>query len=505
MAEQKVGPEAKAAFAALLVLAGGAAILDVGVIGWIVAPICILLGWFAILRAPLRATMLTLMFFALTLENPAEVPAAGQWKSPFFYLGALLLTHFKTVIGGFWFFGGMDLMLFGAGVSWFLRTRRNRGGIGTPQPMIRLAQLCYAAIVFTWLVGKWHGGANNSMAVWQIDRVMYLPAVFLLCQAAFTQPNDYLAVGKVAMAAAVLRALQAMYVRAVVPETFDPVFQESSLPYTTTHHDSLLFATAFVVLVAMLFERVGRKSIWLTVLAGPILMGGMIANDRRLVWIDIMLVLIAIYFVTEQSAFKRRLRRVVFVAVPLVATYVAVGWGAKGGIFKPVNIIRSAVDSSSDGSTAWRDLENFNLIYTIRQRPIVGIGYGHGFWEAWPMPVVDYALERFIPHNSILGLWCYGGYIGYSGITLLWVVGIYFALRAYYNTKIPMEKAAALVAMGVVIIYYAQCFGDLGLGAWTCVFLVGPALAIAGKLAVKNGGWTPLRRPPTVETARSQP
>jgi hypothetical protein len=490
MAEQKVGADAKAAFALLLVLAGGATLLDVGIIGWIVAPICILLGWFAIMRAPLRTTMLTLMFFALILENPAEIPAAGQWKSPFITLGALMLTHFKTVIGGFWFFGGMDLMLLGAGVSWFVKARHNRRGIGTPYPLIKLAHCCYFAIMFTWLVGKWHGGADGSMAVWQIDRVMYLPAVFLLCQAAFRGPDDYIAVGKVWFAAAILRSLQAMYVRSVVPETFDPVFGEWSLPYATTHHDSALFATATVMLVTMLMQRVGRKAVWAAVLAGPILLGGMIANDRRLVWLDIIFVLVAVYLITEQTAFKRKLQRSLIVLIPIVAGYVAVGWGSKAGIFKPVNIIRSSVDSSTDGSTAWRDLENFNLIYTMRGHPLVGTGYGHGFWEIWPQPVVDYQLERFIPHNSILGLWCYGGYVGYTGITLLWVGGVYFAVRANYKSKVPLEKAAAQVVMGVVLTYYSQCFGDLGLGAWTCVFLVGPAIAIAGKLAVKSGAWT---------------
>lgn len=489
MAEQKVGSDVKAALGALLALAGAASLLGIGFIGWIVTPICILLGWFAIMRAPLRATMLTLMFFALTLENPAEIPAAGQWKSPFFSIGALLLTHFKTVVGGFWFFGGMDLMLLGAGASWYLNGRKNRGGIGTPRPMIKLAQLCYAAILFTWFVGKFRGG-DGSMAVWQIDRVMYLPAVFLLCQAAFKGPDDYVAIGKVALAAALLRSLQAIYVRATVAETYAVGDTESSLPYTTTHHDSVLFGTATIILVALLIQRAGRKRVRLALLTGPILFGGMIANDRRLVWVDIVLALGTIYVVTEQNAIKRKLQRLALVLVPLVAGYIAVGWGAQGGIFKPVAMLRSTLDSSTDASTAWRDLENFNLIYTIKIHPLIGVGYGNGFWEAWPQPVVDYLLERFIPHNSILGLWCYGGYVGYTGITLLWAMGVYFAVRAYDTSKVPMERAAALVAMGVVIIYYSQCFGDLGLGSWTAVFLVAPALTVACKLAVKCGAWT---------------
>ena len=46
MAAPSIPAEAKAAFVAMLVLAGLASILDVGIIGWLVGPICILLGWF---------------------------------------------------------------------------------------------------------------------------------------------------------------------------------------------------------------------------------------------------------------------------------------------------------------------------------------------------------------------------------------------------------------------------------------------------------------------------
>jgi len=486
-AADRVPADAKVAFGTALILAGIAALLDVGAIGWIVTPLCVFLGVFAVFRAPLRATMLTLMFFTLVLENPAEGVGAGLWKSPFYSIGALFLTHWKTVVGGPWFFGGLDLMLVTAGLTWFVHYRGRRSAIATPAPMIRLAQLVYVTIVFMVLVGRWRNG-NPGMAVWQINRVMYLPGVFLLCQAAFTRADDYIAVGKVMLVAAVLRASQAIYVRSVVDATVDPLTGESSLPYATTHHDSMLFAMGTVLLMALILQRVPKAEL-LAALLGPILVGGMIANDRRMVWIQIIMVFAAIYLVTKQNAFKRKLQRALLFLLPLVALYVMVGWGASGGIFKPVQVIRSAVDSSTDGSTAWRDFENFNLIYTLRDFPITGVGYGNGFNERWRLPVVDYALERFIPHNSILGLWCYGGYIGYTGLTLLWVGGVFFALRAYRFSNVPLEKAAALVSFASILIYYIQCFGDMGLGTFTGVFLVAPSLTVGSKLAVKSGGW----------------
>jgi len=487
-APPKVPSEAKAAFIALLVIAGTASIIDNGVIGWIVAPFCILLGWFAILRAPLRNTMLTLMFFGLVLENPSEGPASGQWATPFQPIGALMLAHFKATLGGWMFFGGMDLMLAAAVAAYFMHGRAARRGIPTPRPMIKLAQLTFATIVFTLVLGKLRGG-DTSFAVWQIDRVIYLPTVFLLCQSAFSTPGDYFAVGKVALSAALLRATQAMYVRMTVSHTVDAVTNESSLPYATTHNDSMLFATGSVILVSLILQRAGKKYNRLAMWAIPVLIGGMIANNRRMVWVEIILVFFTLYMMTDTNAFKRKMNRILLLSAPVLVGYIAAGWGSSSGIFKPVKVIRSAVDSSADTSTAWRDLENFNLVFTMRNFPITGVGYGNGFWEMWPMPAVDYTLERYVPHDSILGLFCYGGVIGYFGITTLWVAGIYFAIRSYHHCKDPFQKAAALTSFGAVLVYYLQCFGDMGLGSWTGVYLVAPAMAIASKLAVTSGAW----------------
>jgi len=287
----------------------------------------------------------------------------------------------------------------------------------------------------------------------------------------------------------VLRSLQGLYVRNFIPNTTDPLTGESDMPYATTHNDSMLFATGSVILVAMVLQNAGRKATRWVWLFGPILVGGMLANHRRIVWVEIILVFATVYLMTDMNAFKRRLNKVMLALAPLALGYVAVGWNSTAGPFKPVQVIKSAVDSSSDMSTAWRDLENFNLVFTTRQYPLFGVGYGHGFWEMWPMPFVPYELERFIPHNSILGLFCYGGYVGYAGVTALWVGGVYFAIRAYHHSKVPLEKAAALGCLGAILTYYLQCFGDMGLGSWTGVFLVAPAIAVACKLAVASGAW----------------
>jgi len=215
----------------------------------------------------------------------------------------------------------------------------------------------------------------------------------------------------------------------------------------------------------------------------------MLANNRRMVWVESLLVLATLYLMTAMNPIKRKIQNALKACSPLILLYVIIGWGSSAKIFKPVKIIRSAVDSKSDSSTQWRDLENFNLLSTFKEHPFLGTGYGHGFTEVVTLPSVDYSLERFVPHNSIAGLWAYCGYFGYTMMTALWVAGVYFGIRAYHAATAPTEKAAALVSFGAILIYYLQCYGDMGLGSWTGVFMVAPSLAMAAKLCTANGAW----------------
>ena len=144
MADAKLGADVKLTFGLAIVLTLLGLAIDNGVIGWILALIVLPLLIYAMANAPLRSSLLVLMFCALTLENPSEMPASGQWKSPLYMLGSLMLTHLKQTIGGSFFFSGMDIMLATLGmITWIRRSNGNPidriGAFPTPRPMVKLA------------------------------------------------------------------------------------------------------------------------------------------------------------------------------------------------------------------------------------------------------------------------------------------------------------------------------------------------------------------------------
>jgi hypothetical protein len=444
-------------------------------------------------KIPIRHSLLVLSFLCLTLENPSEVFAWGKWKSPLATLGALLLAHLKeTLHSNALIFSGLDLALVLLAGIWAVRRMLGspidlRGHVPPAPPLRRAAFVCLAGIGGIWLFGMVHAGFSFSNSLWQIFRVVYLPCVFLLFCAALRGPADSRALGIALLCAALLRASLAIYIRHLFPNIRD-------LDFATTHFDSMLFADAFLLVVVIFFQRPTLRNFGLAAATLPLLIWGMKANNRRLVWVELGLGLLVVYLITPMTRLKRRISQTVVLSIPLIAIYCAAGWNSSAGIFGPVRKIRSVTDSSYDTSTLWRDLENYNLYYTFKMHPFLGTGFGHEYTEQITLPAIsaDYSLYRYAPHNSILGMLAYEGVIGFAVTWLIIPIGIFFAVRSLDASRSPRDRAAALTSIGVLVVYMLHLYGDMALGTWTSVFTVAPALALTAKLAVAVGAW-PLR------------
>lgn len=463
--------------------------------GYLVGFVSFALICFAMVRIPLRSSMLGLMFFAIVLPNPAE-GTPTTWQPPFSVLGAALLNHLNTIDRG----GPLSsIPVSGAEIfmAWLYlvhryrkstRSRIDAGTLPVPRPLMQLAYVSLGTTAFAWLHGLASGG-NFGMSLWQVNAVLYTPLLFMLFSISLRGPDDHADLARVFLGAAIYKSLLAVYVMSTKVIVVSPT--ESVPPaYATAHADSMLFALAIVIVLAGAIERADKRWIRLVLVVLPVLLAGTHANNRRLAWVEITLVLLVLYFVSRETTLKRRIRRTVYVIVPIAALYVAAGWNSQGGgFFKPAQMVRSVVDAKSDGSSMWRELENYNVLATFWQHMVLGTGYGHEYLEIVYMPMVDYVLERYLPHNSYLGLWAYTGTVGVFGLSALWMGGLYFAMRAYHRTQDPKIATAAVVSFGAVPIYLVQCYGDLGLTSWTGTFMMGASLAVSGKLATYTQQW----------------
>ncbi len=493
--EARVGSDVKMAVGVSVALIGLCMLIGDTLVGMCLGAVIIPLLFYAASRVPIRLSLMPLMFLALVLPNPSEGIMTGKdYFPPFMSLGAIVLDHWNTFdpLLSFASFSGMDVCFVCLGlIAWFRRssgsTIDNAGRIATPQPLIQLAYVSLVSTAFVWLWGMVTGGDFKN-SLWQLNAVVYCPLVFLLFQTSIRGSADLRPFAYVLLSAAAYKALLSIWVYYNILGDPDPYTGiRPHVPYATCHADSILFADAFLLLIALLMERKKVKA-WAALLL-PLYAWGMVCNNRRLVWVQVILVLVTVYLISKDNPVKRAIRRYLKLASPLMVVYAIAGWNSGNPVFKPVRLIRSVVDAKSDGSSYWRELENFNLVLQMRQNLIFGTGYGHPYREAVAMPAVDYTLEHFVPHNSILGLWAFCGLVGYAGLTMLWAAGVYFAMRSYQAAGSGNERAASLVCFGAVLVWLMMCFGDLGLNLWAGVFTVAPAFAVAGKLAVETGEW----------------
>jgi O-antigen ligase len=122
---------------------------------------------------------------------------------------------------------------------------------------------------------------------------------------------------------------------------------------------------------------------------------------------------------------------------------------------------------------------------------VLGRGWGHEFDEIIPLPDISHAFAdyRYHPHNSVLGMLAFGGVVGFSGLWGWISVAVFLTVRSYHRAREPIQRAGALVAMGVIVAYTNQCFGDMGTISWLGTLLIAMAATCVGKVATLTGAW----------------
>jgi hypothetical protein len=454
------------------------------------APCLLALLLWAVWVLPLRVPMLALLALSWTLEISGDAFANDLAKTPWHSVGTLLFSKLNlTLPVDALVFSAFDvlLLLFAVVIVYRHSTgvRIHRAGwVETPRPIGHSAALVLAGLAWMTFYGLARGGTFR-WALWQVVRHLYLPLVFLMMSEALRGAVDAMTVGKIVLGAGVFRSAEALILRWMFPS-------EEILPHATTHHDSVLFATCLAILLAMILERPARRTLKILALLLPIYLGGMIANSRRLVWVQVAMVALFFFLITPMGRIKRFLVRSLVISLLPLLIYTAAGWSSRGGmLFGPVRTFHSVFDANVNASTRWRDWENYDLVVTFRKNPLFGSGFGHPFVEELKLPDVTstYELEPYIPHNSVLGLWAFGGLVGFALLWMIYPVGMFFTVRAYKWSRTPLDRVTALGAAAVQICYLMQGYGDLGFGTWGPVFTVATSYALVGKICVANGAW----------------
>lgn len=440
-------------------------------------------------KQPTHIIARVLLLLGLVLEGPEERAGNGYWEPPFAPISKVVLGGLNKWLGlpG----ASIPLYLVLCLILLFMARKAHRSRSERPTVESRKAvhvHLIGIGVAMVW--GLLRGGQIQPM-VWQVLYPISVAFITLAMLWSVRGKQDLRAIGTIIIVVALTKAAQVAWVYFVIcsPLNVKPF-------YATTHSDSVNFAAAFAVLVTRAFEDRSKAAIRVLAILTPILLITVYMNNRRLAFLAMGISLLIAGIFLKSKKIKRKLVIAAIVLSPFATAYLVIGASSSHPIFALAKAV-SSVSSSSDSSSETRDIENYNLHVTLKRAMIAGIGFGNEYDEFVRAYDISkgHALYLYIPHNTVLWLVAVGGFLVFHLIWLPYAMLAYLAFRSYRLASSPVERAASLSCVCILVIFLLQAWGDMGITAYTPGVLFAVAYAVAARL---DGAY----RPPASGTPR---
>jgi hypothetical protein len=422
-----------------------------------------------------RRLGLVLIWLALTAELEGFV-FAGLWSTPLTSLGSWLFKGLPGIRIPPW-----HLMVLVTALIAIRRTQHLR----VPE-VARMIRVSLISIAVLWAWGIVLRGGNAYQTIFQLHAFVMGLFVALLVAATCRTTADIVTLGRVVVFAAIYRCfvLFAFYFLVVTDLDYE-------LTALTDHCDSVLFVVGLFIVVVNAVERRTLAAFSWLLFTLPVVVTAIVLNNRRIAWLDLGIAAVVTYSLLPKNKFKRKLNYVLLALSPLLVAYVVAGWGKSVGIFKPVGSISSMFGANQDVSSIMRDIENYNLVRTLKPNPLLGTGWGHEYNEeirAWDISG-GFPQYRYLPHNSLLGAIAFSGMLGFATMWLVIPVGAFLNAVVYRMTRDPVARTAALSSLVAAMIVMLQMWGDVGFNHLMVTTIMGIGIGLAARLPVLCGLW----------------
>ncbi|NNE11577.1 MAG: O-antigen ligase family protein [Ilumatobacter sp.] len=427
----------------------------------------------SILVKPIFGVYLTI-FLTLVSDGPTIewYPFALNFSSR----QSILFLHDSLTISPIEIFLGLTML------AWFAHVAGAREWRLEGRPVL----LPMVAFVFCLMVGMVWGlgiqGGDTTVAIWELRPLLYMPVMFFLVSNLFTRTVHYIRLSIVALAAISVQNVLALqhYLG------LDPI-QAEELEGLTEHAGSIHYDWLFVLLIAALTIKHCTSGFrFLVLLAAMPTFVTFVLSQRRAAVVALgagVLLYFIVLLVRQRATFLKLFP----VTVLAVAGYSVAFWNSSGGVGFGARAIKTVLSpeelSERDtNSNIYRLIENYNLVFTIRNNPLFGVGFGQPFDQPVTLPDISFfVFYEFIPHNSILWIWLKTGYLGF--VTLLVIVA--FTLRAGTRATLALPSgnllAVTIAGLGYVVMFLVFAFVDIAWDSRSTLFL-GACIALCANV-----------------------
>jgi O-antigen ligase len=377
----------------------------------------------------------------------------------------------------------LELLLAWTGLAWYVREHR---ALGTPLRLGRIGGvllLFLGAVAFAWGFGLLTGG-DFKTSLWEIRALFYMGACYLLATNLLKSPGQVRILGWILILGIGLKALQGIY-RYIVPFGGDL----TDIYAVTGHEDALFFDT--MLILALAFAVYGgpirqRLALWgLT----PALAITLLLTRRRAALVAIGVGLVS-FLVTLPPA-RRAILPKLFVPLFLLGlVYVGAFYNSDSALAKPIQLVKSLYapsDPRDASSNQYRDIEQYNVMTTIRHNPILGIGFGNRYEQPVPLVPIEFPLRDWIPHNEILWIWLKMGTLGFIIFWLFIGSAIIQGSLILRKLRDPYFQALAAMIIAFVLMQVIIAYADLQLTFYRNMIYLGIMLGVLVRLEALDG------------------
>ena len=348
--------------------------------------------------------------------------------------------------------------------------------VGTPRARLVRGPMTYAIAGFTamvivgFLTGI-SGGGDLRIALFEGRALFILLPVYLLASN-LCGPAQLRRLAWTVIVAVVLNSLLALKFLSDLT-----ALEADQLEDLGEHTASIHFNVLFLLTAVLFLYRGASRGARFTMLATCVPVGMVyFAAQRRSAIVALgagaILVLLSLWW-------RDRAR---FWAVgPLLAIvtigYTGAFWNSTSSSGFPAQAIKSVVASDQvsekdRSSDLYRQIENFDINYTIRQSPVTGLGFGQKFLQPVQLPDISFfEFHEYIPHNSILWIWIKTGFFGFASMLMMFAIGIREGVRSLMAERDRTSASIIMVGIAYVVMFAVVAFVDIAWDPRSLMFL----------------------------------
>lgn len=396
----------------------------------------------------------------------------------------------------------LESYLVAALVSWLVQ------GLARRQLDMRWGPVALPMAVFLGFVGLMsaygvaRGGANINVLLWETRPLAYLALMFVLATNLIRTRHHVVVLLWTLAVSLWLRGMSGVaYVGAVLG------WNTEGLERIGNHAMSIFFDSIFILTIgAFMFRASWKKRVLLLLMLPPMLFS-FFSNQRRASFvalgIGLLVIAIALYVIRRRLFWK-----IAPPALLIGVIYLGVFWNSGHPLAFGASSFRSVIgmgDERDSKSNQYRDIENANIMFTIRSAP-QGVGFGQKFYIIYPLPDISFfEWWEYITHNAVLYMWMKAGPFGFMAMLSMFGVALATGGRAIVTMPDGVLRIAALTLTTYLIMHFVYTYVDMAWDTQSMVY-VGTAMGVLGvlsriaetELVVKAPRW-PWQSPVTVD------